>query len=84
MVVQGFCGTGARFCAIGKCDSGACYGKPKPPPARPRGCAGVCGITVRQGATARPACRRGLVVVGIPTAVYGAVGKKCVAPKSRR
>lgn len=68
---------------MGKCDSGACYGK-TPPPARPKGCAGVCGITVRRGATARPTCRKGYIVVGIPTAVYGAVGKKCVAPKSRR
>ncbi|KAL4458885.1 hypothetical protein ABPG75_013750 [Micractinium tetrahymenae] len=82
--IYGFCGTGSRFCAVGKCDSGACYGRPQPPPARPQGCTGVCGITVRQGATARPTCRQGMVVVGIPTAVYGAAAKKCISPMSRR
>lgn len=49
-----------------------------------RGCSGVCGITARQGATARPTCRRGLVVTGIPTAIYGAAAKRCISGMSRR
>lgn len=48
------------------------------------GCSGVCGISVGQGATARPACRRGLVITGIPTSIYGAAAKRCISPMSHR
>ena len=34
-VVQGFCGTGDRYCAPGKCVSGACAGT-KPPQTLPK------------------------------------------------
>ncbi|KAL4458886.1 hypothetical protein ABPG75_013751 [Micractinium tetrahymenae] len=48
------------------------------------GCSGVCGISIRQGGTARPTCLHGLVVTGIPAAIYGAAGKGCVSRMSHR
>jgi hypothetical protein len=90
-LLQGFCGTGDRFCAKGRCYSGACGGvvpakpvpKPAPKPAPTKGCRGECSVTVKQGSTARPTCAAGYIITDVPIGSFGVVSRGCVARRGR-
>ncbi|KAL4433787.1 hypothetical protein ABPG75_000228 [Micractinium tetrahymenae] len=60
--IYGWCGTGPRFCASGKCLSGACEGDPLD---APTGCDGRCNATSLAGRPAKALCRSGLVVTDV-------------------
>lgn len=79
--LQGWCGTGPRFCAVGKCLSGACEGDALP---EPPGCAETCSTSAVEGRRARALCRSGLVITAVAAPVYGVPTLGCNSTLSYR
>lgn len=80
-MMQGWCGVGPRFCAVGKCISGACDGSKKPTPnPQPKPQPGMHVVEMWYGGTARLRCVGGRVITQLWGIRYGNPAKKCSSP----
>lgn len=71
--IYGWCGSGPRFCAAGRCLGGACDGEALP---EVPGCSGECTAFAGEASKAKAICRGGLIITSVkaPTTACNLTG----------